>query len=117
MADGFKIDINDVLKKTLYNQKKVHDGCVRYAQTSGKMMVADAKQNAKWRDRTGLSRDTMDAGIVDKNNVIEINLRGHTPQFKYLEYAMEKKYAILNPTRDKFATEVIKGWAEVLKSL
>lgn len=117
MVDGFKININDVLKKTLYNQKKVHDGCVRYAQTAGKKMIADAKQNASWTDRTGLSRQTMDAEVIDKNNVIEINLQGHTPQFKYLEYAREKKYAILNPTRDKFATEVIKRWAEVLKGL
>lgn len=117
MADGFKIDINDVLKKTIYNRKKVHYGCVRYAQTAGKKMIADAKRNARWADKTGLSRQTMDAEIADKNNVVEIRLQGHTPQFKYLEYANEKKYAILVPTRDKFATEVMKGWSEVLKGL
>jgi len=117
MAEGFNFDIKDVLEKTIYAQQKVISGCQHYAKSAGNQMLADAKHNARWTDRTGLSRQTMDMIVVNENGIITIQLRGNTPQFQYLEYAMEKRFAILNPTVEKWAPQVLRGWAETVSGL
>ena len=117
MADGFSFNIKDMLEKTVYAQQKVISGCQAYARIAGNQMLNDAKHNAKWTDRTGLSRQTMDMLVTNIAGIITIQLRGNTPQFKYLEYTMEKRFAILNPTIEKWAPQVLRGWAETISGL
>ena len=117
MATGFNFDIKDILEKTLYAQQKIISGCQHYAEDAGGRMLTDAKLHAKWTDRTGQSRQTMTMDVVNDAGVIAIQLRGNTPQFQYLEYAMEKRFAILNPTVEKWTPEVLKGWANTINGL
>jgi len=117
MADGFNFDVKDVLKRQLFIQEKIKNSCIKYAKTGGEKLVEYAKQNAKWKDDSGNSRQSIDYSVTYNNGDIALNLQGHTPQFKYLEYAMEKKYAILHPTVDKFTNEILKGWAESIRGL
>ena len=114
---GFSFNINDVLKRTLYIQEKVIFGCTKYAETAANRMVTDAKRNAKWTDRTGLSRQTIDSQVTYENGIVVIRLRGNTAQFQYLEYAMEKRFAILHPTVEKFTPSVLRGWANTVKGI
>lgn len=117
MANGFKIDISDALRGLgEVNSKFIKAGKL-YGDTAGKMMVADAKKNAPWTDRTALSRQTIDNAVLDANGGIEIVLRGNTDQFKYLELAHEKKYAILMPTLEKWRGKVLIGWSNVLNKV
>ncbi|ADL40317.1 hypothetical protein phiCTP1_gp16 [Clostridium phage phiCTP1] len=117
MADGFHVNIEDVLEKTVFCQEKIIYGCEHYAKDAAQQMIGDAKKNAKWTDRTGMSRQTMDFQIVNNKNEIVIQIRGNTPQFKYLEFAMEKRFAILVPTMNKWEGKVLRGWSEVLNQL
>ena len=108
------LDASGLIKGLAELDEKVLQAGMLYGDTAGTMMVNDAKTNAPWTDRTGNSRQTIDHKVVNKGNSIEIQIRGNTPHFKYLELAMEKRFAILWPTVQKWQSEVIRGWAKML---
>ncbi len=113
---GLKFDISGITKGLAEFDAKAKAVSKIYAETAGEKMVADAKlkKNAKWEDGTGNSRQTMDKNIVIKGNTTQIQLRGNTSHFKYLELCHEKKWAVLWPTIQKWSGEVLKGWAKVI---
>ena len=80
-----------------------------------KKYVNYAKSNAKWHDITGNSRQTIDSTVNSHGNNQKITIAGHTPHFKWLELAHEKKYAILNPTIKKLGPEIVRGWVSIIK--
>lgn len=85
-----------------------------YAETAKQKLVDESKENAPWTDRTGLSRQTIDGKVSNGTTETKIEIRGNTPQFKYLELCHEKKYAILWPTIKKNAQAIKNGWAKVV---
>lgn len=108
------IDINGIMQGLGYLNEKGKIALEIYADTAGKKLEADAKRNAKWTDRTGLSRKTMQGGKEVHGDQIEIYIAGNTSQMPFLELAHEKKYAILKPTVDKNAKSIIKGLENLL---
>lgn len=114
---NLNFDMSGILKGLAEYELKVKKATELYADTAGKKMIADAKPKAPWTDRTGLSRQTMDNDIEMLGDGINIVLRGNTPQFKYLELANEKKYAILWPTIQRWQGKVLSGWSNVLSRL
>lgn len=111
---GLKFDFGGLVKGISELDEKATRATNLYAETAGQKMIGEAKRNAKWKDRTGNSRQTMDVNIVKAPNNVTIQLRGNTPHFKYLELCHEKKNAILWPTIQANAGTVIKGWAKVI---
>ncbi len=111
---GLKFDAGNMLKGLAEFDIKAKAVSRIYAKTAGEKMIADAKKNAPWTDRTGNSRQTIDKNIVTGANTTEIQIRGNTPHFKFLEFCHEKKWAILWPTIQKHSAEVIKGWAKII---
>ncbi|MEG1004627.1 MAG: hypothetical protein RSF37_14625 [Clostridium sp.] len=111
---GLKFDFSNLVKGLSEMDEKVTRASNLYAETAAQTMIGEAKRNAKWIDRTGNSRQTMDTNVVKLPNKVQIQLRGNTPHFKYLELCHEKKNAILWPTIQKNAATVIKGWAKVI---
>lgn len=111
---GFKIDGEGLLRGLNELEIKVRVASELFAKTAGNELEQECKENAEWQDRTGLSRNTIDSEVLTPGNKTEIRLRGNTPQFKYLEGAHEKKYAILWPTVKKNINRVRKAWAKVI---
>lgn len=110
-----KVNIEDFLKRSVEIKEKITKASKLYGQTVGKNLVKNAKEDAPWTDRTSLSRNTIDNEVVSRGSNTYIKLRGNTPQFVYLELCHEKKNAILAPTIQKHRSEIIKGWAKVIK--
>ena len=117
MADGFNIDASSVMSNMDLIASKVLSAGKMYGETAGLKMISDAKQSAKWTDRTALSRQTMSNTTLQSGSSTEIVLSGNTDQFKYLELAMEKKYAILMPTINKWQGQVLTGWANAINKV
>lgn len=111
---SIRLDASGLLNGLSEMEFKVQQGTRLYAETAATKMINYAKKNAPWTDRTGNSRQTMDNEIISKGKSMEIRLRGNTPHFKYLELAMEKRYAILFPTIKRWKGEVLSGWAKVV---
>lgn len=111
---SIRLDASGLLNGLSKMEFKVQQGTRLYAETAATKMINYAKKNAPWDDDTGNSRGTMDYEVTNKGKSVEIKLRGNTPHFKYLELAMEKRYAILFPTIKRWKGEVLSGWAKVV---
>lgn len=95
--------------------KQVRAAIGAYADTAAKKMEAEAKRNAPWQDRTGNARNSIQGNFGWQGNKAVISLSGNKEYSVYLELAHEKKYAILKPTIDRNAPEVIKGYQKLVK--
>ena len=113
---GISINMDSLIQGIKDIDQRVRLGSLLYAETAAQKLENHAKEDAPWTDRTGNSRQTIDHAKFLEGNKIIIQIRGNTPHFKYLELAMEKKYAILWPTIQKHKAEIIKGWKVILNN-
>ncbi len=86
-----------------------------YADTAAKKMESDAKREAPWIDRTGNARNSIQGDFGWEGDKCKIVLSGNMDYSVYLELAHEKKYAILEPTIQKNAPEVLRGYQRLVK--
>jgi hypothetical protein len=141
---GFKFDATDLLDKLAKNgevNRKMKAAAGVYCDSAGKKMAGEAKKNAKWTDRTGNARQTIDggfkwqdedkcaayvAGNMDYSPYLELaHAKGTSgdagvsmevaPSFEQLELGNEGKYAVLRPTVRKLTPEFVNGMAKLLK--
>lgn len=106
-------DILDGLDKVLSKTEAV----LRvYADSVAKKMEASAKTNRPWTDRTGDARRTITAFAKHASNrsKIRITLQDGVYYGKYLEYCNGGKYAIIEPTVDKEAPNIVEGMKGLL---
>ncbi|MBC2579992.1 hypothetical protein [Clostridium sp. DJ247] len=110
----FKIDAEKIIKGLLKFATKEKVALAIYADTVSKKLEAEAKKNASWTDRTGLSRQTLQGGKEINKDSVDVYIAGNTEQIPYLELCNEKKYAILQPTIDKNKDKILKGLDNLL---
>lgn len=96
-------------------EKKVRAAIGLYADTASKKMEGEAKINAPWTDRTGNARNSIQGDFDWQGNKAVITLSGNMDYSAWLELAHEKKYAILKPTIDRNAPEILKGYQRLVK--
>lgn len=112
---GFRIDDSD-LRAGLQDFKKV--AAVRiYAETQAKALEGHAKQNRPWTDRTGDARKRLTGYVTDIPKGYRINLAHGVDYGIWLELAMEKKYAILEPTIRLKGPDVVSGMENLLERI
>lgn len=104
---------NNFNTKSVLNKTRASIGV--FAATAAKKMEAEAKQNAPWTDRTSNARNSIQGDFGWHGSKAAITLSGNMDYSPYLELAHEKKYAILKPTIDKMAPEVLKGYQKLVK--
>ena len=86
-----------------------------YAETAAQQMEAYAKQNAPWKDITGISRQTISHDVKSERYKQTIILRGGvSSHFIFLELAFERRYAIIEPTLIKMAPGIVRGWKRII---
>lgn len=120
-----KVSCNQV--KGLADAYRKHpDRCLRALYASSSVSALDleakARKNAKWTDRTGQARRSITGVSELDGTTVSIRLEGYATQknkeyFQYLEFAKQKKYAILEPTLKENKDEVINRYANALKSV
>lgn len=96
-------------------KSKIRAAIGAYAQTAAKKMEYEAKRDAPWTDRTSNARNSIQGNFDWDNNKAKIVLSGNMDYSVYLELAHEEKYAILFPTIQKNAPEVLRGYQKLVK--
>lgn len=86
-----------------------------YADTAAKKMEGEAKAGAPWTDRTSHARQSISGTHGWDNSTLKIVLSGGMNYSVYLELAMEKAYAILVPTIQKNAAEILHGYQRLVR--
>jgi hypothetical protein len=114
---SLSFNINDVLKKMNTINNKVEKATQLYAESAAKKMEEDMKKKAPWTDKTSLTRQGLNARVFRTTTGKEIRLSSPTNQFKYLELANEKKYAIAWPTVQRWTGEILSGWASMISRI
>lgn len=100
------------LQKAVNKQKAA---LAMYADTAAKKMEGEAKLYAPWTDRTGNARNSIKGESGWDDDKLKIVLSGNMDYSVYLELAYGKKYAILKPTIDRNAPEVLSGYQRLVK--
>lgn len=69
----------------------------------------------KWRTRTGNARESINGTSGWEGGKLKVVLSGGMDYSVYLELAHEKQYAVLKPTIDKNAPEILRGYQKLVK--
>lgn len=85
-----------------------------YGKTAALKLEADAKHNKPWTDDTANAKNSIQGTFELSLTKASLVLSGNVDYFKYLEFANERKYAILEPTIQKFSAEVLQGYQKVV---
>lgn len=103
------VDIDEAVDSLYLLDELLTAKLTMYVATSATKMQGEATKNAPWVDRTGDARKRLKGTYEKLNKGFIITLSQGVKYGVYLELAMEKKYAILQPTIDKEGPKVIKG--------
>ena len=115
MAMGFTVNSTNFLNNLTAVDTRMMHATRLYAETAGAQMEAYAKQNAPWKDITGISRQTISHDVKSERYKQTIILRGGVSRhFIFLELGFEKRYSIINPTLIKMAPGIVRGWKAVI---
>lgn len=113
MSANFKIDVKDVLTGMTEFGTKMNAATRVFAETVAKDFEGYAKRNRPWTDRTGRARQGLTGYVTSIGNGWRINI-AHTVDYGiWLEYARNKKYAILEPTVRLKSTEVLNAFKKL----
>lgn len=88
-----------------------------YALTQAKILEGYAKANRPWKDRSHAARLQLHGSIEKQPKRVRIKLSHGVSYGIQLEYAREKKYAILEPTVRLKSPEVLSGMRSLANRL
>lgn len=114
---SFNIKSNDLLNGLTSFKQDGDIALAIYAETASKTLESYAKQNRPWTDRTNRARLGLTSYVVKIDTGYRIYL-AHTVDYGvWLEYAHEKRFAILEPTIRLEGPKIVKGMKKLLNSL
>ena len=115
MASGFRVDFSGIVNGL--NDLMKLSAIKMYAETQAKKLEGQAKENRPWTDRTGDARKRLTGYVTTTSKGYRINLAHGVDYGIWLELAMEKRFAILEPTIRLEGPEVIRGMKNLFDKL
>ena len=103
----YSIDVSRVLKGITDFEDAFDKALMVFTQSGAQKMEQYAKKNRKWTDRTGRARQSLNGSAFRIDNGYRIQIAHGVYYGVYLEYAHERKYAILERTITKVGMEQI----------
>jgi len=104
-----KFDISQVMATLDSLTAKQKAGLTLFGDTLGKKMANEAKKNKPWENRTSHAMQSIDSYTAWEKNTLIIGVTGGMDYSPFLEFAHEKKYAVLYPTILDNKEAFIKG--------
>ena len=115
---GISFNISD-LQKGLESLESRSDIAIRaFAETGAQKLQNEAKINAKWTDRSGRARASLNSGAEKRYNKYVLRLAHGVDYGIYLEFAHEKRFAIIFDTIRYVGTfEIMPVFKKLLERL
>lgn len=114
---NFKFDSSALMKGLESLEDKAGEAIQMYSETGAKKLEGFMKDEALWVDRTGAARQRLTGTVSKLAKGYRITLAHGVEYGLWLELAMEKKYAIIEPTIRLHGDEVMKGFENLLNRL
>lgn len=111
------IDTSELKEAFQRMNEEQEDAIMMYAQTGAQKFENYAKENRRWKDRTGRARKSLTGYVTKNKDTVRVNIAHGVSYGIYLEMAHEKKYAILDETVKQNSEEVLEGYKELLEEL
>lgn len=112
---GVKFDASNLLKGLAEADIKMKAAVGVYCDTAGKKLETEAKKSAPWTDRTAQARQTMQGGMEWQGAKCRVYLAGNKDYSPYLEFAHEKKYAVIFPTIQANSKKILEGMNKIIE--
>lgn len=106
---GYRVNKTDLENGLNSLEKKSDIALKMYCNEAAKMMEGYAKRNRPWTDRTSRARQSLNGFVEYGKNVYRICIAHGVWYGTHLESAHQKRYAILMPTVQRYANEIVKG--------
>lgn len=116
-------ELQDLVDRLGNYDKKCSTAFSLYGGIVKKDLENKAKKGAKWENRSGEARRSIKGRYRNYGDKFEISLEGYAEKedgedyFQYLELYHNKKNAILYPTIEENADEVLDGFIDVLSKI
>lgn len=88
-----------------------------FADTQARTLESDAKEQAKWTDRTGHARARLTGYTEENGDIIRIVLSHGVDYGIWLELANEKRYAIVKPMIELRAPFIMQDFENLLDNI
>lgn len=98
---SLKLDAEQVVQNMAKFENKFDAALYQFANNGAQKMEAYAKQHRPWTDRTGRARQSLKGSAYRVNKGYRLEIAHGVSYGVYLEYAHERKFAILWPTVEK----------------
>lgn len=105
--DNMINDINSIPNRT-------ENALIAYGNTVAADIQGKAQQGRIWTDRTAQARQRIKGYCVKSDKGVRIYLAHGVDYGIYLEFAHEKKYAIIYPTLRREAPKIIQGCVKLI---
>lgn len=111
---SLRFDSSELQNRLSLFEERLNVALRVYADTSARNLEGYAKEHRPWTDRTNRARLGLSGYVTEIENGYRIII-AHTVDYGvWLEYAHEKRFAILEPTVRLQGPEVIRGMENLL---
>ena len=113
-----RLDGSSFLRALKSNEQRTLYAIEAYGKAAGNKMLAYAKHNAPWTDRTHSARNTLSVSSAWYGGRYRITLHGGVRYAVYLElvqFRYKGRLSILWPTVAKLGPEIVRAWAERIR--
>ena len=114
-----RFDVSDAVRQLNDTQQRTLYACLSYGKASANKMVKYAKQHRPWTDRTHLAKNSINGGARQfSSGRVRIELAHGVKYGVYLElvnFRHKGSLAIIEPTVQKLAPEIVRGWAQIVQ--
>lgn len=117
MGNSIKFDANAMQIGLAQLKLKTAQAVAMFVQTQAIKLEGDAKEQAKWTDRTGAARQRLKGTVEKVSTGYRIKLAHGVDYGLWLELGAEKKYAIVEPIIRINSPYVIQDLENLLERL
>ena len=114
---GLNFDISDMLNGITETESKLDIAVGMLCETAAKNLEGDAKEQAKWTDRTGTARQRLQGYTYRTSTGWRIVLAHGVDYGIWLELANEKRFAIVGPLIDLASPYILKDFENLMSKI
>lgn len=115
MASAFRFDISGVMNGLNQYSNRMSAGLDLYGRVAADKMASYARDNKTWTDRTSHAKQSIQGHSFRQGNNLIIAVSGGMDYSPYLEFAMDKRYAIIYPTLQQHKSEILSGLRNIVR--